>query len=188
MLTLETNPEVGPPDLNSMNIKHAFTLTVIILVALLGGIGYLLWSDAHPKMLDANTLVEDVTPTTNDEPTPTVVTAGTLAPKEIVRVWLQAWYQRDFATQYFFLAPETRAKQPEAIFVKNMQALPKLEGVRISNIDEKGIDDTHTDVTLTIEPDGAGSMKPFSTAFHFVQNTDGWKVAEIPVLVKPESP
>lgn len=119
-------------------------------------------------------------PTTEDAPRPRIVTLEQLAPEELIRVYLQAWFRRDFQTQYRLLTPILQLKQPLAGFRTAMeQSLPTISGVKIVSIET--VPDTETR-RVTIERTIDGVAASFTTIFLFTETPDGWRIAEIPEL------
>jgi hypothetical protein len=160
-----------------MRISHVFTIVASLLVLSLGGIAYMLWGDSLP--LPSSQRAQPIA----ENAEPEVVTIDALAPSEVVRVWLQAWFARDFSTQFDLLAPQARVGMTRSRFIEMMEGLPELAGIRIANIEEQLIGEDRADVTLTITPDSEEISESFQAVFGFVRTDDGWKVAEIPVLL-----
>ncbi len=160
-----------------MNIKRLTIGVAIVTIVFLGASLALVLRQNKTAAPTEATATE---PTTEDAPRPRIVTLEQLAPEELIRVYLQAWFRRDFQTQYRLLAPTLQATQSLDSFRAAMeQSLPTISTVKIVSIEI--VPDTEMR-RVTIERTVDGVATSFTTTFSFTQTPEGWRIAEIPAL------
>lgn len=156
-------------------VPYLLWASVIVLVLAVGASAWLLWPVSSP--VETQQGLEEIPP-------PQVVTLEELSPEQVMRVFLQAWYRQDFATQYTFLDSSVQARVTRDAYMKRMSdQWPVISDVRIekTRVDSLSTTETLVVVDLTItEESGVSRATPLSLSF--IKSEAGWRIAEFPAL------
>lgn len=159
-----------------VSLKHLLWGAGAVLVLSVGASAALLWPTSDSTVAGSGA---------DEPPPPQVVTLEELSPEQVMRVYLQAWYRRDFLSQYMFLSPDLQEQVSREAFIERMQKeLPAVTGLRIMNIRTDALSDTETTVGVELtatKEDGASDTS--SISFSFVKTSQGWRLRDIPSLI-----
>ncbi|MDO8581629.1 MAG: NTF2-like N-terminal transpeptidase domain-containing protein [bacterium] len=164
--------------------KKIISASIILGILVLGSVSGSLW------LLTKNSYTENVTiitksvqeENTSAMPEPAIVTVDTLSPEELTRLWLQMWYQRDFAGMYAILDQPLRDAESSASFMQRMQTLPVLTAIKINATEKTSENESTATLTLTVDAKTSAGAIQRDLVFGF-QKTDGqWKIATPPDL------